>query len=164
MKNIIATTKNGQEVYVGEETLKHLEAHSDVKMEDVKEAIGKISSYNGHFFIGEVNLGRILGKDTCVETDQGENSGVQYLYRKGRDGRTPVILGGEGVDTEKIVVGICLDDDGLHTLFTAFYGCLAPKEPWDASLMDTEKEESVRFWSTHALAVSEDTIDWERSK
>jgi hypothetical protein len=40
------------------------------------------------------------------------------------------------------------------SLYTAFGGGLAPREPWDASLRtDAEKSESAAFWSVHALSV-----------
>jgi hypothetical protein len=36
-------------------------------------------------------------------------------------------------------------------LYTAFGGPLAPKEPGDPTLKDSEREESEKFWSQHAL-------------
>jgi hypothetical protein len=65
--------------------------------------------------------------------------------------------------TSLITIGICLDDDGVHTLFTAFYGKLAPREPWDPSLPDQDRAESEEFWKTHAIVATPDEIDWERS-
>ncbi len=154
-KKLIAATINNVQVYVGEDTLAHMEAHSDVKMSDVAEAIGKME-YNAPFQIAPVDLGRVIGADSCVEISADDD--VRMLRRKNRDGETPIVFGRSAAPTSQIVIGICRDDDGLDTLFTAFYGQLAPKEPWDARLRDEEREESERFWSTHALVYSEDMV------
>lgn len=50
MKKLIETTKNNIEVFIGEETIKHMEAHSDVSIKHIKDAIKKIT-LNGTFFI-----------------------------------------------------------------------------------------------------------------
>ncbi len=148
IKKLLAVAKSGLSVYVGEETLKHMEAHSDVQIAHVKEAISKLE-YNAPFWIGAVDLGRSVGKDHCVEITDADD--VRMEVRPNRDGATPIVYGRSAADTSLVVIGICHDDDGLETLFTAFYGQLAPKEPWDPHLKDEERAESERFWSTHAL-------------
>ena len=147
-KKLLEVAKSGLSVYVGEETLAHMEAHSDVQMAHVKEAISKLD-YQGPFWIGAVDLGRTIGKDHCVEITPQDD--VRMVRRPNRDGETPMVYGREAADSSLIVIGICHDDDGLETLFTAFYGQLAPKEPWDPRLRDEEREASETFWSTHAL-------------
>lgn len=151
-KKLITVANSGLQIYVGEETLSHMEAHSDVNMSDVAEAIKQLD-YKGPFFIGSVDLGRVIGTDSCVEISAQDE--VKMARRKNRDGLTPIVFGREAAPTTQIVVGICTDDDGLETLFTAFYGQLAPKEPWDPRLKDEEREESEKFWSTHALVYEE---------
>lgn len=166
-KNFLATTENGFNVYVGEETMKHMEAHSDVPFKLIAEAIGKISDYNGQFRIGAVDMGRMVGKDCCVTRTPENEELVQMLCRKGREGLTPVILeekGGVLAETNFMVVGICKDEDDKATLFTSFFGQLAPKEPYDPRLKPEEKEESEEFWATHALVISDSAIDWEKTK
>lgn len=37
-------------------------------------------------------------------------------------------------------------------LYTAYGGPCAPREPWDPSLDEVGKAESVAFWATHALS------------
>ena len=74
------------------------------------------------------------------------------IQRPNRDGLTPMI-GIEAQSTSLITIGLCVDDDGLWTMFTAFYGVKAPKEPWDKTLSESEREESEEFWSTHALCM-----------
>ena len=133
---------------MGADTKAHMEAHSDVEMAHVKEAIAEME-YNTPFQIKAVDLGKTIGTDSCVEISAQDE--VKMLQRKNRAGKTPVVFNRKAEATSQIVIGICHDDDGLETLFTAFYGQLAPKEPWDPRLRDDEREESEKFWSTHAL-------------
>ena len=109
----------------------------------------------------QINLGRTVGKDNCVEVQPGDNP--KMMYRRDREGQTPVLVYGKAADTSLINIGICLDDDGKHTMFTSFYGQLAPKEPWDKSLKPEEVQESQEFWSKHALVVTRFDVDWERT-
>lgn len=156
-KTFIGTTANGIDVYMCESTYKHMIAHPDVRMDDVKEAIMK-TTYQAPFQIQSVDLGRICGKDSCISIPAGMKPKMRT--RKGRQGKTPVFLSGvEAADTCILTVGICKDDDGKDTVFTAFYGQLAPKEPWDPRLSDSERSESEAFWSSHALVVTTDQLE-----
>lgn len=148
---------NEKEIIVSEKTMEHMAAHQGVNMDLVAEAVAKIK-YEGPFLITEVDLGRVIGTTNCVRIRPGDE--VEYLYRKNRAGKTPFVKGRDGEDTTKIVIGICddQDNDGIPTLFTAFYGVLAPREPWDAR-SEEEKAECEAFWSTHALTWDEDAID-----
>lgn len=163
-KKFLATTATGIEIYIGEDTLEHLKAHSDLKFSDIAEAVSKVTWYNAPFGIDNVDLGRVVGKDRCVEVAPETANHIQMRTRKGRKGKTPILLEKEGfapADTSKMVVGICKDrEDGIDTLFTAFYGILAPREPWDEAIEKGSKEEaeSVEFWRTHALVVSDDDL------
>lgn len=40
-------------------------------------------------------------------------------------------------------------------LYTAYGGEYAPREPWDPSHTDESRQESVDFWSKHALALQD---------
>lgn len=163
-KKLIAVTANGLEVYAEQDLYeKHMAAHADVKLSDIAEAVRKVTSanYNGQFGMLTIDLEREIGVDSCVEVT--ESDAVRHLYRKDRKGASPCLLNRKGNPTSLITIGICKDDDGKQTLFTAFYGKLAPKEPWDYSLTETERTESVAFWRTHALCVDSDAIDWEMS-
>lgn len=155
-KVFIGTTKNNIEVYMCESTYTHMLAHPDVKMSDIKEAIMK-TVYKAPFQIKAVDLGRICGKDACIEIPAGMKP--EMRTRKGRQGKTPVFISGvEAADTSLLTIGICTDGDGKNTIFTAFYGQLAPKEPWDQRLSDSERSESEIFWNNHALVVTEDQL------
>jgi len=54
--------------------------------------------------------------------------------------------------TSRLLTVIAGPHEGLTCLlFTAFGGPLAPKEPGDPSLSESEREASVAFWRVHAL-------------
>lgn len=147
MKKFITKSKNNMSVYVGEETIEHMKAHSDVSLDHITEAIKKII-LSGTFFMEEVNLDKIIGKDHCIYVSPENWENVTMVQRPNRKGLTPMIEA-EPSDTSLITIGVCVDDDGLWTLFTAFYGVKAPKEPWDAKV--EEKSASEAFWNCHAL-------------
>ena len=155
-KTFIAKTSNNVDIYMCESTYEHMLAHPDVRMSDIKEAIMK-TVYKAPFQIKAVDLGRICGKDACIEIPAGMKP--EMRIRKGRQGKTPVFISGvEAEDTTLLTIGICTDDDGKNTVFTAFYGQLAPKEPWDQRLSDSERSESEEFWTSHALVVTADQL------
>lgn len=165
-KILIGELADGTSVYAEEATWEHMKAHPDVQIKHIKEALPLITDYNGQFFIGNVSLGYIVGKDRCVVTDRLFELPlpVKMATRKGRSGKTPVLFeedGFEPVNTSLVTVGVCKDDDGLATLFTAFYGQLAPKEPWDKSIQDNPEAlaESRTFWGNHALVVTKDMVE-----
>ena len=138
-----------------------MQAHATVSMDHIKEAIRKIDDYHGPFKIGSVDLGRVIGKDNCIEVT--DDIKVEHLYRKGRNIKSAVTFDGTPADTPLLTIGLCLDDDGKHTMFTSFYGKLAPKELEDSRLTDAERPESERFWNTHVICVTRDDVDLERS-
>lgn len=166
-KVFLARTLNGQDIYVSADTMEHMKAHPDVKLAHVVEAIGKINDYDGRFHMGSVDMGRVIGTDNCVEVGK-DNEEVQMLYRKGREGKSPVILetgNTKPAETKLVTIGMRRDDDdGKSTMFTSFYGQIAPKEPWDKSLTPKEKVASQKFWSTHALVIPKEAVDLERSE
>lgn len=153
-------TKNNVEVSIYSEFADHMAAHSDVKMEDIAEAVSKVE-YNGAFFMAPVDLGHVVGVDHLIRRPADEE--VQILHRKGRAGVTPCVFHQVAPATTKIVVGIA-HDDGNDVVFTAFYGELSPREPWDESIQGNPEllKESKDFWAAHALIVTEDQIDWSK--
>lgn len=169
-KSFLARTVSNQDVYIDTKTKEHMQAHPDVKMAHIVEAIGKIGDYNGAFRIGSVTLDHEepIGTNNCVEMQKGDV--VVPVYRKGREGTTLIVIGKEGAPTDQITIGICKDEDGKDTMFTAFYGPISPKELHsygpDETLSAQEKEEKEiarKFWSEHALVFDKDIIDFEKT-
>lgn len=156
-------TKNNLKVIVPQSTIEHMEAHADVSFRKLKEAVKRID-YQGGFFKASIDMGRVIGKTTCVEV--GPDDEVQHLYRKNRKGTTPFVKGREPEDTTNIVVIFREGRYGNPILITSWYGGLAPMEPWDARRKHCSEEEireSDEFWSTHALIFDESCVDMERS-
>lgn len=149
MKKEIGTTMNGHHVYVIIND-RHMLAHASVTETLLTEAVSKIN-YTPTFWMGEVDLGRIIGKDACVLTTETDD--VRMEYRTGRETLSRVVYGREPEDTSILTVGLCTDDDGLVTVFTAFPGKKAPKELSDPSLRESERPEAEQFWACHALCV-----------
>lgn len=147
MKKVVGMTANGFEVYVIVND-EHMQAHADATNELIAEAIRKVH-YTAPFWMNTVDMGRIIGKNACVEIDATDDT--RWVCRPGRNTESHMVFNKEPVDTTEFTVGMCTDKDGLVTVFTAFPGPKAPKEPTDPSLRDDEREESEKFWSTHAL-------------
>ena len=151
MKKILSVTKNNINIYVITEN-DHMLAHKDVNEREIAEAISLIN-YNEPFQMETVDLGHIIGRDACVTTR--ENDDIRYECRPGRKTKSRVVYGREPEPTSLLTVGICKDDDGLNTVFTAFYGAKAPKELEDPRLKPEEREEAEAFWATHALVATD---------
>lgn len=151
MKKELNVTENGFEVYsiVNDS---HMEAHASVKETDIAEAISKIT-LTPPFGMYTVDLVRICGVDNCVLTMDSDD--IRWENRPGRNTPSRMVYGREPEPTSLITIGICTDDDGKETIFTAFYGALAPKELTDPRLKESERGEAEKFWSCHALVAEE---------
>lgn len=55
-------------------------------------------------------------------------------------------------ETRRLTVIGVKDNENAATIFTAYGGECAPREPGDPSLSDEERKESEVFWAQHALA------------
>ena len=146
MKKNIGTA-NGKEIFVIIDN-DHMKAHPDVTEEMIAEAIQMVA-YTAPFWMGTVDLGRVIGKDACVETTDSDD--VRMECRPGRETKSRLVYGREPEDTSLLTIGICTDDDGKETVFTAFPGQKAPKELSDPRLREDERAEAEAFWATHAL-------------
>ena len=142
------TTKNGIKVFWDPED-PHMLTHPEVTPKWIEEVLEKVS-YKPPFFMEEIEMGKVVGKTACVAVTSDDD--VRWEERPGRNIKSPVVYGREAEETSVATVGICTDkDDGVVTVFTAFAGEKAPKEPNDPYLRPEEKEESEKFWSSHAL-------------
>ena len=143
-------TANKVEVYWDPED-PHMKAHPEVTQEWIEEVISKVT-YKPPFFMEEIEMCKTMGKSACVAVTEKDD--VRWEKRPGRDIESPVVYGREAEETTIATIGICTDrDDGVVTVFTAFAGEKAPKEPNDPYLRTEEKEESEKFWSSHALVL-----------
>ena len=56
----------------------------------------------------------------------------------------------------RLVTVVAGPHEGEFTLFTAYGGPLALREPWDETLDDAGRFESLAFWNEHALTLKEE--------
>ena len=163
MKKYLAATKDGKDIYLGDKFISHMEAHPNININIIKEAINKIILGNRSFLIQSIDFHRIIGKTKLVKINSNDN--VIMKYRKNRAGKSPLIIGHDEEDTSIVNIGLYLHNDNKYYIFTAFYGPKAPKEPWDPHIIsEKEKHESEEFWNNHAFAVKphDISIDWDR--
>ena len=154
-KRLLGKSKDGQDVFVLAEN-EHMAAHAAVSETILAEGVGQIEISGRPFLMDTVDFGRIIGVDDCVAVTATDD--VRLLRRKARKGLSRIVFGRKAEPTRLLTVGICRDDDNLLTVFTAFFGVKAPKEPWDCK-NDAEKTESDAFWATHALVFNPEALE-----
>jgi len=112
------------------------------------------------FFTATVDLPPELADLPCGlhgpstgQPDVGDDE-VQMVVRPGRSYPSRVLLNPKvGALPSRLLTVIAGPHGDLPCLlYTAHGGPLAPREPGDPSLSETEREASVAFWKVHALA------------
>lgn len=154
----IGTTATGEGVWTYVEGDRSSHIHNGINDSLLAEAISKLSPEGG-FIRTTVDLGRVVGKDNCVATTGAHH--IVFARREGRRGLTRFTKSQVAVPTRLISIVISRDKDngGRWTLITAFFGQLAPREPWDQGIQnDAERATSVSFWNSHALVWESDPI------
>ena len=149
-KKMINKTVNSFKVYAICDD-QHMLAHP-IAEEHLREAVSQVDLVPPFGFY-TIDLGRMVGATNCVGTTEADD--IRYECRPGRDLPSRMVYGRSSEPTSLVTVGICTDDDGLETVFTAFYGELAPKELSDPRLSDGERPKAEAFWATHALVGAE---------
>ncbi len=150
------STSCGGTIMVPFSAQEHLLAHPEVS-ELLAEAIGQLSlPSGGQFLAAEVEMGRVVGRSGCASTKPITSGDLTtFAVRTGRERASRVIAGVEGPETTKVSVlaFASKESERKYVLITSFIGDLAPKEPWDRSLISgsAEHRESLEFWCRHAL-------------
>ena len=107
----LADTADGEPVFLQPETKEHLAAHSSISIETIKAAVQSISIYGTSFYMKTVNT-EFTGETSLVERKPGDK--VEMLYRKGRTGKSPVILNAPRELTNRVTIGICKENDSYY--------------------------------------------------
>ena len=154
-KRLLGSSKDGQDVFVIVDN-EHMAAHAAVSDAILAEGVGQIEIDGRPFLMDTVEFDHVIGTDDCVAVTDADD--VRLLQRKARRGLSRIVFNREADPTRLLTVGICRDDDGLLTVFTAFFGAKAPKEPWDCK-NDSERSESEAFWATHALVYNPEALE-----
>jgi len=109
------------------------------------EALGNVRSYARPFLSETVDLGRVVGESTCVETAQHDI--VLFAQRHGRRGLSHFVQERDPVPTSKMTIILKRATPREYILITAWFGTQAQPEPWDPKA----SEQSFSFWTQHAL-------------
>ena len=155
-------TDRGGTVVISDDTQRHLEAHPGI-IDLLTEAIIKIKLPTMPQQLQlQVDLGRIVGKSSLLETPQiTATTPCWFAKRQGRLGPSRVIpdIGPAETSVISIIANAITSD--RYELVSAWYGGMAPKEPWDPDLADDPLayEESINFWCSHALVYDPDVMD-----
>ena len=152
-KKFIGRTADNIHVYIIENN-QHMLAHTDVSEELLTEAIQKVTfGLENNERIITVDMGRIIGKQACVETTADDK--VVEAKRPGRKNASRIVCNRDPVPTSKLTLGFSIKrEDGLLTVYTAYPGERAPMELTDYKYKRLSPEEQAKirmFWDTHAL-------------
>ena len=142
-------------VELSNKTLSHLEAHPKI-IDYLSEAISKTSIpiKQKDRIRMEIDLKKIVGKSSLINTEPiTNNSDTYFSIRKGREGPSRVVLDEKPKETSIISIVVDPIDENNYNLISAWYGHIAPREPWDKSLLKDKKalDKSLSFWCCHAL-------------
>ena len=148
-------TACGGFILISQKAEDHLKAHPEVR-EIIHEAIGQIKLPSTGLLSTEVELGRVIGKKTRVDTPLCDlDNKILFARRIGRDKPSRVAPSGSvGEDSTKIVVLArpSRSESRTYDLLTSWIGLLARKEPWDKSITNHEEfQECLGFWCSNAL-------------
>ena len=155
-------TACGGTIFVSKKVRGHLNAHQgiiDILPEVVKKIV--LPSDTERLQL-QVDLGRTVGKSSLLETPQTTaTTPFWFAKRQGRLGPSRVIpdIGPAETSVISIIANAITSD--RYELVSAWYGGMAPKEPWDPDHADdpTAYEESINFWCSHALVHDPEVMD-----
>lgn len=159
-------------VELSNKTLTHLEVHPKI-IDYLLEAISQIylPEKEDERVRVEIDLKKVVGKSSLIKTESiTNNSDTYFSKRKGREGPSRVLLNQDPQETSIISIIAEPKDEKQYNLVSAWYGPIAPKEPWDNSLIKDKKalDESLSFWCCHALVYEVDFMQepfistWEK--
>lgn len=145
MKEFLAKTKNGFDVYVDMESshaTTHFTHHPKL-IEAVKKAIPSIDAKENIVRI-EIDMGVEVGTTDLIETsDQDE---IIYAKRPLRSQYSRFVKNKNSKPTNWITIDVRKNGE-VYNLYTSFVGRLTPSFPGGNYLPEQSKD----FWSKHAL-------------
>jgi hypothetical protein len=144
---LFSHTKNNISVYLntaGSHASTHFRDHPEL-VDFAKQAVRMITATEASIR-AEVDMGIPVGLRDLVETD--EHDEIVYAIRVGRTRYSRFCLNKKPHETTFITIGLDRQSDGTYILYTAFIGRSTPSFPGG----DFRADESIAFWSTHALA------------
>ena len=141
-------------IFVNDETWKHLEAHPGI-LDLIPEIASKVSlPTDGSRLAFQTSLGRAVGQSSLIKTQKiGLSETAWFAVRKNRMKASRVVPDAGPADTDLVSIVANPVEKKSYELVTAWFGAMAPKEPWDPDLADDPSayDESINFWCRHAL-------------
>lgn len=127
--------------------------HKDI-LGILEEALLKINLKDENYQEVELDLGRVMGRTDCVETNDSDQ--IVYAKRRGRKGYSRFVKNRKSEDSSKIVIVLKkAKEENCYLLVTAFIGSFPGPEPWDPNAT----MQSKKYWSSHALIWNSTEID-----
>ena len=160
-KNIYKTNCGGNIIII-EKVKSHLEAHPGI-LGLIPEIVSRVTlPTDGSRLASQISLGRVVGQTSLINTRKiGLSETAWFAVRKNRMKASRVVPNAAPADTD--LVSIIANPIGKksYELVTAWFGAMAPKEPWDPDLADDPSayKESINFWCKHALIHNAEIMD-----
>ena len=152
-KNIYKTNCGGN-IIITEKVKSHLEAHPGI-IDLIPEIASRITlPTDGCRLASQISLGRIVGQSSLINTKKiGLSETAWFAVRKNRMKASRIVPDAGPADTDLVSIVANPVEKNSYELVTAWFGAMAPKEPWDPDLADDPAayEESINFWCSHAL-------------
>tara|TARA_B100001964_G_C14029757_1_gene507734 strand:- start:269 stop:820 length:552 start_codon:yes stop_codon:yes gene_type:complete len=162
LKSTSYKTPCGGSIILTEGVREHLEAHPGI-LDLIPEIASKvIIPTDGSRLASKISLGRVVGQSSLTNTQKiGLSETAWFAVRKNRMKASRVVPDAGPVDTDLVSIVANPIEKKSYELVTAWFGEFAPKEPWDPDLADDPAayEESINFWSGHALAYDPEVMD-----
>lgn len=121
-------------------------------MEVLCEALSLVHLSTEQFSVQQVDFDQVVGETTCVATSDTDE--IVFAQRPCRRGLTRFVLKRQPDPATSVVVILKRIEEGNYLLITAWIGKKSEPEPWDKNAT----ENSVKFWSSHALVWGSEEI------
>ena len=161
MASISFKTSCGGNINLSESVKEHLRAHPNI-LDLIPEVALRITlPVDGSRLTKQISFNRVVGQSSLINTKKIELSDIAWFaVRKNRMKASRIILGECLADTDIVTIIANPFAENTYKLVTAWFGILAPKEPWDFDLVGnlSEYKEAIQFWCSHALIYSSDTM------
>jgi hypothetical protein len=130
-------------------TISFYHRHEGITEELIAPYVNNLSNGFHHFSVktNEIHT------TSCIEVK--DTTIVKWMYRGDREYPSPIAVNEIPQKTSTLSIICDIDDDEVF-IITAYWGELAPEEP--ATTIGYRFNNSVKFWSTHALCFEEGEI------
>ena len=154
MKSTSYKTGCGGSIFLTDDVSEHLKAHPGI-IDLISEIASKvILPTDGSRLASQISLGRVVGQSSLINTKKiGLSEAAWFAVRKNRMKASRVVPDAGPADTDLVSIVANPVEKDSYELVTAWFGAMAPKEPWDPDLSNDPAayEESINFWCSHAL-------------